>query len=237
MSMADETKPPPRRGAEQLPLAFPHEEAGGRDDLVVADPVAAALDIVDRWPDWPSPVVIITGPEGSGKSHLARVWQAASGARAIHPVAGSESVPLAEQGPVLFEDADQRGFDETEFFHVINAVRAHGTSLLVTARAWPMSWSVSLPDLASRLKAATTVEIGPPDDLLLTQILYKLFADRQLLIDDKLAAYIVARMERSLAAAQRIVERLDHLALARGTRITRALAAEVINDISAAEHD
>ena len=216
---------------EQLPLEFRHEAASGRDDLVISDPVSAAASIIDRWPDWPSPVVIITGPEGSGKSHLAEVWVRNSGAIRVQAVSGSDAVTLAGQGPVLVEDADRDGFDETELFHLINAVRSAGTSLLITARSWPMAWGVTLPDLASRLKAATTVEIGPPDDLLLSQILMKLFADRQLALDDKIIAYIVARMERSLAAAQAIVERLDRLALARGTRINRALAAEVLGSL------
>jgi chromosomal replication initiation ATPase DnaA len=216
---------------EQLPLEFRHEAASGRDDLVISDPVSAAASIIDRWPDWPSPVVIITGPEGSGKSHLAEVWVRNSGATRVQAVPGSDAVTLAGEGPVLVEDADRDGFDETELFHLINAVRSAGTHLLITARSWPMAWGVTLPDLASRLKAATTVEIGPPDDLLLSQILMKLFADRQLLLDDKIIAYIVPRMERSLAAAQAIVERLDRLALARGTRINRALAAEVLGSL------
>jgi chromosomal replication initiation ATPase DnaA len=216
---------------EQLPLEFRHEAASGRDDLVISDPVSAAASIIDRWPDWPSPVVIITGPEGSGKSHLAEVWVRNSGATRVQAMPGSDAVTLAGEGPVLVEDADRDGFDETELFHLINAVRSAGTNLLITARSWPMAWGVTLPDLASRLKAATTVEIGPPDDLLLSQILLKLFADRQLLLDDKIIAYIVPRMERSLAAAQAIVERLDRLALARGTRINRALAAEVLGSL------
>lgn len=216
---------------EQLPLEFRHEAASGRDDLVISDPVSAAASIVDRWPDWPSPVVIITGPEGSGKSHLAEVWLRKSGAVRVQAIRDSDAVTRAGEGPVLVEDADRDGFDEAELFHLINAVRSAGTSLLITARSWPMAWGVTLPDLASRLKAATTVEIGPPDDLLLGQILMKLFADRQLLPDDKVIAYIVARMERSLAAAQAIVARLDRLALARGTRINRALAAEVLGSL------
>jgi chromosomal replication initiation ATPase DnaA len=216
---------------EQLPLEFRHEAASGRDDLVISDPVSAAAAIIDRWPDWPSPVVIITGPEGSGKSHLAEVWTRKSVAARVKAMPGSDAVRRAGEGPVLVEDADREAFDQVELFHLINAVRSAGTSLLITARSWPMAWGVTLPDLASRLKAATTVEIGPPDDLLLVQILMKLFADRQLLIDDKVIAYIVPRMERSLAAAQAIVERLDRLALARGTRISRALASEVLGSL------
>jgi chromosomal replication initiation ATPase DnaA len=219
-----------RKPPQQLPLEFHHEAALGADDLVVAEPLSAAAAIVERWPEWPAPVVVLVGPEGSGKSHLASIWQTTSSARVIAPVAGSDAVLVAAEGPVLFEDADRRPFDETMLFHVINAVRSNGTSLLITARTKPFAWNISLPDLASRLKAATVVEIGPPDEVMLTQVLYKLFADRQLMIDDKLAAYIVSRMERSMSAAERIVERLDKLALARGTRITRALAAEVLND-------
>eukprot|EP01034_Spumella_vulgaris_P008352 gene8352-10629_t len=106
----------------------------------------------------------------------------------------------------------------------------------MTSRLWPMSWPVALPDLRSRLKAATVVEIGEPDDELLTQVLIKLFADRQLLIDERLVGYIVQRMERSLEAAQTIVERIDRLALARGVRLTRSLAAEVLEELGNQRH-
>jgi chromosomal replication initiation ATPase DnaA len=220
-----------RKGAEQLPLAFTHDAATGRDDLLISDPLSAAVKIVDSWPNWPSPVVILAGPVGSGKSHLASIWRERSGAIDIHPRAGSGAAVLAAKGPVVFEDVDRQGFDDTELFHVINSVRENGTSLMMTSRLWPMSWTVTLPDLRSRLKAATVVEIGEPDEELLAQVIVKLFADRQLYIDDKLVLYIVNRMERSLNAAQMIVERLDRLALARGTRITRLLTAEVLNEL------
>jgi chromosomal replication initiation ATPase DnaA len=223
-----------RRKNEQLPLQFTHDAAKGRDDLLVSARLAAAVAIVDEWPSWPSPIVVLAGPVGSGKSHLAHIWKERAGAIDIHPIAGSQASALAAGGPVLFEDAERQGFDETELFHVINSVRQHGHSLLMTSRLWPMSWPVSLPDLKSRLKAATVVEIGEPDEELLAQVIVKLFSDRQLYIDDKLVFYIVNRMERSLGAAQTIVDRLDRLALARGTRITRALAAEVLNDVGTA---
>lgn len=221
-----------RRPYEQLPLVFGHDPARGREDLLVSDRLSAAIAIVDHWPDWPSPVVIIAGPVGSGKSHLASIWRDRAGAEAIHPIAGSNAAEIAALSPVLFEDADRQGFDDTALFHVINSVRQNGTALLMTSRLWPMSWPVELADLRSRLKAATVIEIGEPDDEFLTQVLFKLFADRQLLVDERLVAYIVNRMERSLEAAQAIVERLDHLALARGARLTRALAAEVLDGLA-----
>ncbi|MBX4928401.1 DnaA regulatory inactivator HdaA [Rhizobium binae] len=226
---------PKRMAGEQLPLVFSHDAASGRDDLLISERLAAAVSIVDAWPAWPSPVVVLAGPVGSGKSHLARIWRELSGAVSIHPELGSDAAVAAAAGPVLFEDADRLGFDDNALFHVINSVREHGTSLLMTSRLWPISWPVSLPDLRSRLKAVTVVEIGEPDEALLSQVIVKLFADRQLYIDDKLVLYIVNRMERSLNAAQTIVERLDRLALSRGTKITRSLAAEVLNELGNSE--
>jgi len=220
-----------RKAGEQLPLVFSHDAATGRDDLLISDRLSAAVTIVDAWPQWPSPVVILAGPVGSGKSHLAAIWKEHSGAQSIHPKAGSDAAVTAAAGPVLFEDVDREGFDDTALFHVINSVRENGHSLMMTSRLWPMSWPVELADLRSRLKAATVVEIGEPDEELLSQVIVKLFSDRQLNIDDKLVFYIVNRMERSLNAAQTIVERLDRLAWSRGTKITRAMAAEVLNEL------
>jgi chromosomal replication initiation ATPase DnaA len=229
--MSEQKTPEQNRSvAEQLPLAFAHEAASGRDDLLVTRSLEAAVSIVDEWPNWPSPVVVLVGPAGSGKSHLAKIWQQISGAVDIHPTEGSIVAREAELSPVLFEDADRRSFDDTALFHTINSVRENKKTLLITSRDFPANWEVALPDLRSRLKAVTVVEIGEPDDELLTQVLFKLFSDRQLLLDEKLISYIVTRMERSLDTAQMIVERLDHLALSRGSRINRALAAEVLNE-------
>ena len=224
-----------RKTAEQLPLAFGHDPATGRDDLLIAAPVNAAVAMIDAWPQWSSPVVIIAGPVGSGKSHLAAIWRDKAQAALIEAKAGAGAEAAAEHGPVLIEDADRNGFDDRTLFHIINNIRQNGHTLLITSRLWPMSWPVELPDLRSRLKAATVVEIGEPDDELLSQVIVKLFADRQLFVDDRLVAYIVARMERSLEAAQTLVDRLDRLALARGSRITRTLAQEVLGEMIGGE--
>lgn len=224
-----------RKAAEQLPLTFGHDPATGRDDLLVAGPLDAAVSIVDAWPHWPSPVVILAGPPGSGKSHLAAIWRERAGAVAIRPSPGTGAEEAAAAGPVVFEDADRAGFDDRTFFHVINNVRENGTALLVTTRLWPASWPVALADLRSRLKAATVVEIGEPDNDLLAQVIVKLFSDRQIVVDDRVVAYVVQRMERSLAAARTLVDRLDRLALSRGSRVTRALAQEVLDAMAVSD--
>lgn len=214
----------------QLPLELGHEPGHGRDDLIVAGSNRAAVDIIDRWPNWRSPVVVLSGPEGAGKTHLAAIWKAASNAAILDPAnIGADALEKAAAGPVLIDDIGAASFDETGLFHLINTVRQAGTSLLMTSRRRPANWPLTLPDLASRLKAVTVVEISQPDDDLLSAVIYKLFADRQVAVEPPLVAYLVSRIERSLSAANDVVDRLDRAALEQKCRISRTLAASVVN--------
>lgn len=220
----------------QLPLDLAHLPGSSRDDLVVGPSNAQAVAMIDRWPDWPSQVVVLAGPAGSGKSHLAAAWREASGAARLSPRSlGAEAVELAESGPILLDDVDAGPVDETGLFHLINAVRAADTSLLLTARRFPLAWGVRLPDLASRLKAASTVEIHEPDDALLVGVITKLFADRQVEVEPHVVQFVARRIERSLSTAIEVVARLDRAALEQKTRISRALAASVVAAMDAGQ--
>lgn len=214
----------------QLPLDLEPSPGYSPDDLVVTKANAAAAGFIQRWPDWPSPVVVLAGPPGSGKSHLAAIWSEASAAVALD-AADLSSAANPAPGPFVVEDADRADLDQTGLFHLINTVRGSDSTLLLTARRFPAAWGVTLPDLASRLKASTVIEIGEPDDDLLGGVITKLFADRQIEVDPQVIQFLVRRMERSLATARGLVARLDAAALERKSPVTRALAAQVMTDL------
>lgn len=221
------TTPHDSAGPSQLPLELPVEPAQERDDLIVSRANALAVDLIDSWPRWPGSVVVLAGPPGSGKSHLARAWSAMSGAQVMEMAALDADTPPPGARLVL-EDAAAGAIPEHALFHVLNHVRAEGGHCIITSRQWPAQWGVTLPDLASRLRASQVVELAEPDDALLCAVMVKLFADRQVAAPPQVISFLAARMERSLEAAQRIVAGIDRLALARGGRITRNIAAEVL---------
>ena len=215
-----------RGDSRQLAFQLPHRPATGADDFLVAAPNADAVAWLDRWPAWPAPGLALHGPEGCGKTHLLRVWQARSGARLLRP-AELDALDLtsfeAAPCPVALDDCGGR-LSEQPLLHLHNLLAAAGLHLLLAGREPPARWPVKLPDLRSRLGALPAVAIAPPDEALLAGILVKLFADRQLRVDGAVIDYLLPRMERSFAAAERLVARLDAMALQMRRSVTVALA-------------
>ena len=213
----------------QLPLDLGHRPALGRSDFLVAPSNAVAIGWLDRWPDWPGPAPVLHGPPGSGKSHLAAVFAARAAAQPIVAATLSvTSVPalLGAAQAAVVDDADEAA--EQALLHLHNLLGERGGRLLVTARTAPARWPVRLADLRSRLLAAPTAALAPPDEALLGAVLVKLFADRQLLIGEEVIAYLLPRLERSFAAAQQAVAALDRAALAAQRRITVPLVRAVL---------
>jgi chromosomal replication initiation ATPase DnaA len=215
---------------DQLTLDLPHRAALGAEDFLVSDCNRAAVKLIDAWPQWPDHVQLLIGPQASGKTHLARVWQALSGASALDAdTLRMDFVDGMRAGtPLVVEDADRATYDDKALFHLFNLARENGLFVLVTARSAPSRWNVALPDLLSRLNAVRAVEIGPPDETLITTVMLKHFADRQLDIDPKVLTYLSLHVDRSLAAAAAAVAAVDRAALATGRKISRQLVAEVL---------
>lgn len=220
---------PPR----QLALSLRHAEKLSREDFLPGPSNEAALAMVERWPDWPSSALAITGPEGSGKSHLASIWADLSGARLVsaRSLQATMLPDALATGTLVLEDCDG-ALDERALFHLLNLVREQNGYLLMTARTVPSLWTVALPDLASRLRAIPAVTVSTPDDTLLRAVMVKLFADRQLAVDESLVAYLLTRVDRSFGAVRAAVHTLDREALQRKRPVNRALAVELFRELS-----
>lgn len=217
---------------DQLVLPLGAAPRYGREDFLVGKANEAAFHHIARWPHWLAPAAVIIGPEGSGKTHLAAIFAAESGAERIRgDHLTPESLPdLARNRAIVIEDCDRFIPQEVALFHLFNLARETGLSLLLTARKPIAEWVVTLPDLASRLRLQPSFALSEPDDALLAALLVKHFSDRQVVIEQNVIPYALARIERSYQAVGKLVEVVDRLSLARKRPVTRALLAEALGE-------
>lgn len=221
----------------QLALDLPHLAEYSRAAFLVGPCNAAGLALIDRWPDWPGNAAVIWGGEGTGKSHLCRIWCEKSGAQmtTAGDLTSAESFAALMAQGLAIEGIDAAGVPEAALFHGLNLARSGQGRLLLTSRRNPAQLAVGLPDLASRLRALPSAALFEPDDKLLRSVLGKLFADRQLAIDPALVDFLGRRMERSFSAALGAVEALDRASLEEGRAITRRFAARVLGPLFSGE--
>lgn len=217
----------------QLGLNLQSAPALGRADFLVAPSNAMAFAMIERWPLWTGGKLVLTGPAGSGKTHLAHVWAASTGATLVQAAnLGPKNIPELANGPVAVEDVPDAAEDpaaQTALFHLHNLVLAEGHPLLLTGGRGASRWGLTLPDLASRIAAAQSVELQAPDDTLLAAVLAKLFADRQITPKADLIPYLLLRMDRSFEAARAVVADLDAASLAQKRPVSRALAGRLLD--------
>lgn len=211
---------------QQLPLDLAFRPALGMADFVIAPGNRDAVAWIDRWPDWPSHALAIHGPKGSGKSHLAHVWQARSNAVFLD-TAPADDVALP-RAIVLDGPWPNADWEEAALFHLHNRLREDGGHLLIVSETPPARWPVALPDLASRLAAIPAVALDAPDDDLLVAVMAKQFADRGLEVNEDVLRYVAARVERSFATAAETVARIDRAALAQQRKVTLAMVRVLI---------
>ena len=226
----------------QLALDFDHRPSLGGEDFLIAPPNAEAVRWLDAWPDWPGgPALVIFGPAGSGKTHLAQVFRAMSNAHVVTPAELGESQPpvyLGDAPAAILEDADAimgqggpgGGGPEEAVLHLYNHLAESGRHLMLTAVQPPARWGIQLKDLASRLNTASQAGIGAPDDALIAAVLVKQFADRQLKVDGDVISFMLSRMERSFEAARAMVSAIDALALSQRRNITVPLVRKVLEN-------
>lgn len=214
----------------QLTLHFGHRPAMGAEDFLVADSNAEAVAWIDRWPDWPAPALVVWGPPGCGKTHLAHVWRARSGGPLLPARALGTADPTALLGgrPHCAVEGADAGVNELALLHLYNLLAEQRGSLLLTARQPPTRWDIRLPDLRSRLNAAPATGVRPPDDALMSAVIAKLFADRQIQVRQDVIDWLLRHLERSFDAARNAVAAIDEASLSARRPVTPALAREVL---------
>lgn len=199
---------------EQLTFDLPFRTAMGRADFFVSEANAAAVQGIEAWTDWPHSKMLLVGPEGAGKTHLAHVWADLSGAQVIAASDLTEEIlpSLSEASALAVEDVDRMAGDrdaETWLFHLHNAMAHRAAPLLITARAPSSRWRLVLPDLASRMAQAGQVSLDAPDDALLSAMMVKLATDRGLTLSPRVVGFALPRIERSFAAIRHLISELD----------------------------
>jgi chromosomal replication initiation ATPase DnaA len=223
-----------RHPSAQLPFTFDAKRSYARADFVPGVANEAALALVDAWPDWPARACALWGPQGSGKTHLAEIWRARADAEALsHAELAVERVAaLTPGGAFLIDDADAVA-GGAALFHLLNFVNQSGGWLLMTGVLPPQRWATPVPDLHSRLTAVPGAALAAPDEALIARVLLKLFADRQLKLPEALIDYLVPRLRRSFADAERIVVLIDRLALEQKRNVSVEIGGQALKLLEA----
>ena len=200
-----------------------------REDFLADSSNEDALGLIDRWPDWRRPALVIWGPAGSGKTHLLEIWRRKAGASALPPLEA-----LRDGKPAAIDDAESMASQGEEvFLHGLNAALSQGAPLLMASILAPGRWRVRLPDLRSRIRALPAVAIGWPGERLLRAILIKIFMDRHRAVPDHVVSYLLRRLERAPARIRQAALMLDRMAEAEMRPVSLSLARRVIADLGA----
>ena len=219
--------------AHQLVLDLSHRPALGLEDFIVSGSNEQAVAMIDAWPNWPGLGIVLTGPSGSGKTHLGNVFRLITSTGAIEAAGLSEPgvLRLAQSGGALVENVEQGFADEKAMFHLLNLARELNFKLILTSKALPGDWNITLPDLRSRLRTLPVVHIGQPDEALLSAVIVKLLADRQLPASPAAVQHLSRNLERSLQHAERVVAELDRMVWQEPRQISRDMAKRALQAI------
>ncbi len=207
-----------------LPLSFKPEYA--EEDFCISGCNMEAFRIINRWPEWPSHSIIIYGPKGSGKTHLAKIWQQKTKAL---PVKGMNI--FSSPSRCFIAENIENSYDEVALFHIYNATCENNGFLLMTSNIHPANLKIKTPDLRSRLNATNAIHLGSPDKHLLESVFVKLMSDRQISIKPNIVDFIISQMEPSFSILQKIVNILDIEAMANKQKITIPFVKQILGNL------
>jgi chromosomal replication initiation ATPase DnaA len=202
------------------------------EDFIIASSNFIAKKWIDNWPNWQGSIfpniTCIYGPKGSGKTHLAHIWQIKASAYKItlRDLEQFSYRDLAES--YLIDDIEQLLINEHNLLHFINYVIENKRFLLITARTKLHNLTIHTPDLRSRLQSFITYEIMPPNEELIEQMLVKSFSDLQILVNEEVIKFLTTHIDRSYEAVKHTIELLDKVSLSQNKKITIPLVKKAL---------
>ena len=218
-----------------MALPFDEPERFALADFIEATSNAAARAALAAPGDWVNRRLVLWGEAGSGKSHLAWIWAARTGATQLN--AARLRAPASPDGaPLLIEDIDAAAAPLALFATLERATQAT-MPVLMTCRTPPARLPIELPDLASRLRASLTIRIEPAEPDLLDALLHRLAAARQMSLPPALHQFLLTRLPRRPAVLREAIARLDRYALALGTAPSRRLAERLLDELADPEEN
>lgn len=224
---------------DDQPRLFDFTEKGeGAGAFIVGDSNRQAIGLLKQWRSWPGGALALVGPEGSGKSHLAKLWAGEAGALVLSgrlTVAGAREAFAARDGRLVLDNAD-RVQDDATLMLVLDLAKAEGGAVLLVGRENPAEWRAELPDLRSRFAALLTTQLGEPDEKLIIELIRRLCRARFIEMKENVAKYAAQHMERSFAAAHALVAEIDNLMTEGSQPVPYDIAAEALRRLERQEH-
>jgi len=212
----------------QLTLGLPHSAPRyDRESFSLSDANTPAWRCMEAWRDSNEPALVICGPPGSGKTHLAHITTAMLGGE----VANASTGPQNATAPCVAFDELPDGDPKSLLSHIEELTNA-GVRLVLAGRGHPAEWAEGLKDLRTRIEAMPRATLGEPDEALIRQVIAKAFRDRQILVDEKVINYAVPRLPRTFSAAQAFVAQADEAAFAKQRKVSMPLVQKIIDDFS-----
>ena len=136
-------------------------------------------------------VLLITGPEKSGKTYLAHLWKEKS--NAIFVDYKNSIQDYNNYNSLIIDDIDK--IEEKKLLHLFNWANENNKFLLLTSNSKRIS--KKLLDLESRLKSVNTISIDLPDDYMMEVLILKHCHNLQLNLPQNIIYHLVQILPRN----------------------------------------
>ncbi|WP_411820468.1 hypothetical protein ABFZ85_03720 [Hyphococcus formosus] len=215
----------------QLSLALPENNPKmDRASFVRAASNEVAWRTGTAWLHSEEPALVICGPSGAGKNHLASALVEGCEFSQTTAEAMADGTGTYKTSLVIVDDMP--AVDPRAFLTAFETGISSGHRFLLIGEGHPSVWALGLKDLRTRLEAAPRAVLADPDETLLRAVMAKGFRDRQVAVSDTVIEYVAPRIPCTFAAAHGFVALADRTALEENRKITTPFVQKLLDNLS-----